>query len=64
MLGDNIRKYRKKKNLSQDTLARDAGVPYTTLVKIESNVVKGPSVQNVAKIARALAVRIEDLLEE
>lgn len=64
MLGDNIKQYRRKKNLSQDSLARDAGIPYTTLVKIESNAVRGPSVQNVAKIARALAVKIEDLLEE
>lgn len=63
MIGDNIRKFRKKKNLSQDNLARLAGIPYTTLTKIESNVVKKPSVQNVAKIAKALAVSIERLLE-
>jgi len=63
MIGDNIKKLRKKKGLSQDNLARAAGIPYTTLIKIESSVVKKPSVQNVAKIAKALEVNIEKLLE-
>jgi transcriptional regulator with XRE-family HTH domain len=64
MIGDNIRKLRKKKGLSQDNLARKADIPYTTLTKIESNVVKSPSVQNVAKIAKALGVSVDQLLEE
>jgi transcriptional regulator with XRE-family HTH domain len=64
MIGDNIKKFRKKKDLSQDNLARAAGIPYTTLIKIESSVVKKPSVQNVAKIAKALGVNIEKLLED
>ena len=63
MIGDNIRKFRKKKGLSQDNLARAANIPYTTLTKIESNVVKKPSVQNVAKIASALEISIEKLIE-
>jgi len=63
MIGDNIKKFRKKKELSQDNLARAANIPYTTLIKIESNVVKKPSVQNIAKIAKALDLSIEKLLE-
>jgi len=63
MIGDNIRKYRKKKGLSQDNLARAANIPYTTLTKIESNVVRKPSVQNVAKIAKALDISIEELIK-
>jgi hypothetical protein len=39
------------------------GVKYTTLTKIESNVVIKPSVQTVAKIARALGVPMEDLVK-
>jgi len=64
MIGDNIRKFRKKNRLSQDNLARKAGIPYATLIKIESNVVKRPSVQNAVKIAGALGVKIEDLLKD
>lgn len=63
MIGDNIKRLRKKKGLSQDNLARKADIPYTTLTKIESNVVKRPSVQNVHKIAKALGVEIEVLLK-
>ena len=63
MIGDNIRRLRKKKNLSQDNLARKADIPYTTLTKIESKVVKNPSILNMAKIAKALDVKIEDLLK-
>ncbi len=63
MLGDNIKKLRKKNKLSQDNLARKANMPYATLIKIESSVVKKPSVQNVAKIAMALGAKIEDLLK-
>ena len=63
MIGDNIKRLRRKKELSQDNLARRAGIPYTTLTKIESKVVKNPSVLNVAKIAKALNCKIEDLLQ-
>jgi transcriptional regulator with XRE-family HTH domain len=64
MIGDNIKRLRKKKSLSQDNLARKADIPYTTLTKIESKVVKNPSVMNIAKIAKALDCKIEDLLKE
>ncbi|MCK4326053.1 helix-turn-helix transcriptional regulator, partial [bacterium] len=40
-----------------------ADIPYTTLTKLESNVVTKPSVQTVAKIARALDVSMEELIE-
>jgi len=63
MIGDNVKKFRKKKGLTQDNLARKADIPYTTLTKLESNVVKKPSVQTVAKIAKALDVSIEDLIK-
>ena len=63
MIGDNIKKFRKKKELTQDGLARKADIPYTTLTKLESNVVKKPSVQTVVKIAKALDVSVEELIK-
>ena len=63
MIGDNVKKFRKKNGLTQDSLARKADIPYTTLTKLESNVVTKPSVQTVAKIARALDVSMEELIE-
>lgn len=61
MIGDNIKKIRKKTGLTHDRLARKADIPYTTLTKLESNVVKKPSIQTVAKIAKTLGVSVEEL---
>ena len=62
-IGENIKKYRNKQGLSQDDLAKKSGVKYTTLTKIESNVIKKPSVLIMAKLAKALGVLIEDLIK-
>ncbi|PIX34948.1 MAG: hypothetical protein COZ58_01950 [Candidatus Infernicultor aquiphilus] len=43
-IGENIKKYRNKQGLSQEDFAKKSGVKYTTLTKIESNVIKKPSV--------------------
>jgi len=64
MLGKNIKKIRQKRKLTQDKLARLADVPYTSLTKIETGVIKRPSVQVVAKIAKALNITIDDLVRE
>lgn len=61
-LGKKIQKLRKELGLSQDEFARRADVPYTTLTKIETGVIKKPSVFVVAKIASALDTSVDDLL--
>mgnify|MGYP000956216421 FL=1 len=50
-LGQKIKSLRNKLGLSQDEFARKADVPYTTLTKIETGVIKKPSVFVVSKIA-------------
>ena len=62
-IGENIKKHRNKQRLSQEDFAKKSGVKYTTLTKIESNVIKKPSVFVMAKIAKALGVNIEDLIK-
>ena len=62
-IGENIKKRRTKLGLSQEDFAQKSGVKYTTLTKIETGVIKKPSVILVAKIAKALDVSIEDLLK-
>lgn len=62
-IGENIKKYRGKSGLSQEDFAKKSGVKYTTLTKIESNVIKKPSVLIMAKLAKALGVTIEDLIK-
>jgi len=62
-IGENIKKYRIKQGLSQEDFAKKSGVKYTTLTKIESGVIKKPSVLVMAKIAEAFGVNIEDLIK-
>jgi len=62
IIGKNIKKIRAKLGLTQDDLAKKADIKYTTFTKVESGVVNKPSVQTMAKIAKALGVSIEDLL--
>ena len=61
-IGENIKKRRAKQGLSQEDFAKKSGVKYTTLTKIENNVIKKPSVLVMAKIAKALGVNIEELI--
>ena len=51
------------KRLSGKCHARLADIPYTTITKIEPGVIKRPSVQGVAKIAKVLDVSIEKLID-
>jgi transcriptional regulator with XRE-family HTH domain len=62
-IGSNVKKLRTTTGLSQEDFAKKSGVKYTTLTKIESGVIKTPSVLIMAKIARALDVPIENLIK-
>ena len=62
-IGDKIKVLRNKKGLTQDALAKKADLPYTTLTKIESNVITKPSIQTVTKIAIGLGVSIDELIK-
>ena len=62
-LGKKIKALRLKLELSQDEFARKADIPYTTLTKIETGVIKKPSVFVMAKLAKTLGVSIEDIIK-
>lgn len=62
-ISENIKRLRAKLGLTQDDLAKKADIKYTTLMKVESGTVNKPSVQTMAKIAKALGVSIENLLK-
>jgi len=61
-IGNKIKLLRNKQGLTQDELARKADLPYTTLTKIETNVITRPTIQTVAKIAKGLNVAIDSLI--
>ena len=62
-LGKKIKALRLKLQLSQDKFARKADIPYTTLTKIETGVIKKPSVFVMAKIAKALNMTVDELIK-
>lgn len=63
MLGDNIRKYRKTNNLSQEKLAETLGVSRQTISLWETGKTQ-PSVDILANLAGALGVSVDILLIE
>jgi transcriptional regulator with XRE-family HTH domain len=62
-IGENIRKYRLQKGMSQDRLSKLADVAFHTIVKIESGETPNPTIETVRKIAAALGVSIDKLMQ-
>lgn len=61
-LGERIESRRRALGLSQNELARRAGINHPTLFKIESGQRRNPSIGIVVKIARALGTTAEALV--
>jgi len=61
-LGKQIKAFRTKMKLSQEKLAQKAGMPFSTLTKIESGNTPNPSIDTVTKIADALGVGLDGLM--
>ena len=64
MLAQNIKKLRKKHKLSQENLAKKAGITYSTLIKIESGVNKNPTLETLTKLANVFKVTIDELVKQ
>ncbi len=62
LFGENVRKFRRLLNLSQEELAHKADVHRTYIGMIE-RAEKNITLVNIEKIANALEVKIEDLLK-
>lgn len=62
IFGENVRKYRRLLNLSQEELADRANLHRTYIGMIE-RAEKNITLVNIQKIANALKVHIEDLLK-
>lgn len=63
VISKNIKKYRNKLGVSQDRLSKLADVTYNTIIKIESGANKNPTIDTLAKIAKALKVGVDDLIK-
>jgi transcriptional regulator with XRE-family HTH domain len=58
----NLKKLRNKKGWSQEKLAREAGISYIALVKIERGMIKNPKLETLIKLSKALGVSIDKLV--
>lgn len=61
-VGNQIRKYRKKRGLSQKDVSKMTGIPYSTYSNYENNN-REPSMEQLQKIATALQVSVNDFTE-
>ena len=59
----NLRKYRTQKGWTQEKLAREAGISYNTLIKIERGGIKNPKIETIIKLSKALGVTLDDLVK-
>ena len=63
MLGDNIRKYRKENNISQEKLAEELDVTRQSISLWENNQTQ-PSLENIVALAKIFKVTTDDLLSD
>lgn len=62
-IGLRIKQLRKDQKLTQRDLAEKSGVSYSTLTKIETGFVQNPTIELVRKLAAALKVTLDQLVD-
>lgn len=62
-IGENIRKLRQQRKMSQDRLSKKADLALNTIVKIETGENPNPTLETLQKIAKALDVSMDKLLK-
>jgi len=59
-----IKRLREKLGLSQEKLARLADVSNNTIINIEAGKQQNPTIETISKIAKALNVSVNDLIQK
>jgi len=62
-LAKNLKKLREKQGLSQDRLAKLADVANNTIIKIEQGENINPTLDTLRKIAKALSISVDELIQ-
>lgn len=62
-LSKNLKKLRERKGLSQDRLAKLADVANNTIIKIEQGKNVNPRLDTLKKVAKALEVSVDELID-
>ncbi len=58
-----LKKYRTKRDISREQLAKKAKVNYNTIIKLESGANKNPTIKTLIGISRVFNVSVEDLIK-
>ena len=61
-LSKNVKRLREAKGLSQEKLARLADVANNTLIKMETGENKNPTLETLKRVAKALEVSVDELI--
>lgn len=62
-LSKNLKKLREQKGLSQDRLAKLADIANNTIIKIEQGENINPTLETLKKVAKALEVSVDELID-
>ena len=63
IIGKNIKKLREQKGISQDRLSKLADISSNTVARLELDESPNPTIETLQKIAKALYVRVDDLIK-
>ena len=62
-IGKNLKKLREQKGVSQDRLSKLADISLNTIAKLELEESPNPTIETLQKIAKALEVKVDDLIK-
>lgn len=63
-IASNLKKIRAENGYSLEKVARLAGLSLNTIVKIENGVNQNPTIDTLSKIAKALEIKVDDLIQK
>jgi transcriptional regulator with XRE-family HTH domain len=63
-ISDNLKRIRTEKGYSLEKVARLSELSLNTVVKIENGANKNPTIDTLSKIATALEVGVDDLIQK
>jgi len=61
-LTKNMQILRKDKGLTQEELAKESGIAYTTIVKLEQGLLDNPTLKTLQKLAKVFNIKIDELI--
>lgn len=62
--GENVKKLRQIKGISQDRLSKLADLSLNTVVNIENGASQNPTLETIQKVATALETTIDNIIKE